>query len=160
MTRTEWNRQAVSKTSFSHIHMCRLEDLWRATKPNSDSLTKGAPARAPRPPKRSLVDMLDLGDSQESDGNVHNLSDGVNAGECGAKAAVDGGVSTGEEAEIVREPWLQAALALLGKPVNTPVSDLVEADFELPARGRARLSAAGKVSATCQERSGCGNSWV
>ncbi|GAQ85565.1 hypothetical protein KFL_002410150, partial [Klebsormidium nitens] len=117
----------------------RLKDLWRTTKSN-DSPPRGARAR---PSKRSLVDMLDLG---ASDGDENTAEDGVNTDECGAKTAVEGGVNAGEDAEIVRERWLQTALALLGKPVNTPVSDLVEADFELPARCRARLSAAPRAA--------------
>lgn len=79
----------------------------------------------------------------------------------------DCGVNASGDEDLAREPWQQTALALMGKPINTPVSSLVESDFELPERCRARLSAAGKVrrismhvrtkredSVGCQEKAG------
>jgi hypothetical protein len=47
---------------------------------------------------------------------------------------------------LIREPYEQAALAFLGKPANTQLTSLVEADFALPEEWRKKLSPNGKVS--------------
>ncbi|GAQ79689.1 hypothetical protein KFL_000360050 [Klebsormidium nitens] len=97
----------------------RLWQLWRETKTAPGGVTSLV-----GPPKKSaLLDGLDLGEGYES----------------------DGGVNADEDAEILREPFIQTALALLGKPVNTPICELVDGDFKLPERCRARMSSAGKV---------------
>jgi hypothetical protein len=108
---------------LSPLSSHRLFDLWKETQngPDRDPNTNPSSSR-----KRTLVDIMGLNDDQEG----------------------EGGVNAGEDAEIVREPWMQTALALLGKPVNTPISELVESDFKLPERLRGRLSTYGKVRRT------------
>jgi hypothetical protein len=106
--------------AFSPLFLNRLKETAK------EAQFVPAPATGTSPGPRaegSLVDKMGVGDGQEG----------------------EGGVNASEDPKIVREPWMQTGLALLGKPVNTPISDLVDSDFILPERCRERLSTLGKV---------------
>jgi hypothetical protein len=110
----------ISTRALSHLFLNSLKKM--AKEPQF--VRSPATGESPCPRSRaSLVNMMDVDDVQEG----------------------EGGVNAGDDSDIVMEPWLQTALALLGKPVNTPISDLVNSDFILPERCRERLSPSGKV---------------
>jgi hypothetical protein len=73
-------------------------------------------------------------------------SEGIAGAEEGQENQNEETQETEERPLLIREPWEQAALAFLGKPGNTQLTSLVEADFALPEEWCEKLSPNGKVS--------------
>ncbi|GAQ85562.1 hypothetical protein KFL_002410130 [Klebsormidium nitens] len=117
---------------------------------------------------RVWIYFKNIAEVAEAIGSLGKLRNEMRAGAASTSGTVpcgmdiDGTIEIGDsvekgapEDEHFWDPWMQNALALIGKPLNFPILDLKEDDFVLPGHFRSRLSAAGKVEifSPCQSTS-------